>query len=183
MLLTKINVHVLTISISCRHPHKCVVYCCYSVVQSVLLFHCPVYCVVQLCSLFFPVYRIVLLFSYCPVYCVIQLSSLLCYVIFQSIRVYHCPFYCMIMLLSSLWCCSFVWFIVLCYWAVSCVVQFILLCIVHCFVYRVFLRDVTVAILVSQNNGMAAMLVSQTSPVGVEFLSYANAFFCSNKFA
>ena len=28
-----------------------------------------------------------------------------------------------------------------------------------------------------------AMLVSQTSPVGVELLSYANAFFCSNKFA
>ena len=136
MLLTKINVHVLTISISCRHPHKCVVYCCYSVVQSVLLFHCPVYCVVLLCSLFFTVYRIVLLFSYCPVNCVILVSSLLCYGIFQSIRVYHCPFYCMIMLLSSLWCCSFVWFIVLCYWAVSCVVQFILLCIVqfilHC---------------------------------------------------
>ena len=55
--------------------------------------------------------------------------------------------------------------------------------IVYCLVYRVFLRDVTAAILVSQNNGTAAMLVSQTSPVGVEFLSYANAFFCSNKFA
>ena len=27
------------------------------------------------------------------------------------------------------------------------------------------------------------MLVSQTSPVGVELFSYANAFFCSNKFA
>ena len=29
----------------------------------------------------------------------------------------------------------------------------------------------------------AAMLVSQTSPVGVELFSYANTFFCSNKFA
>ena len=48
---------------------------------------------------------------------------------------------------------------------------------------RVFSHDVTAAILVSHNNKMAAMLVSQTSPLGVEFLSYANAFFCSNKFA
>ena len=38
-------------------------------------------------------------------------------------------------------------------------------------------------ILVSQNNETATMLVSQTSPVGVELFSYANAFFCSNKFA
>ena len=44
---------------------------------------------------------------------------------------------------------------------------------------RVFSHDVTVAILVSQNNETAAMLVSRTSPVGVEFLSYANAFFVS----
>jgi len=36
---------------------------------------------------------------------------------------------------------------------------------------------------VSQNNETAAMLVSQTNPVGVELFSYANAFFCSNKFA
>ena len=49
--------------------------------------------------------------------------------------------------------------------------------------YRVFSHDVTVAILVSQNNETAAMLVSQTSPLGVELFSYANAFFCSNKFA
>ena len=28
-----------------------------------------------------------------------------------------------------------------------------------------------------------AMLVSQTGPVGVELFSYANAFFCSNRFA
>ena len=47
----------------------------------------------------------------------------------------------------------------------------------------VFSHDVTAAILVSQNNGTAAMLVSQTNPLGVEFHSYANAFFCSNKFA
>ena len=44
-------------------------------------------------------------------------------------------------------------------------------------------HDVTAAILVSQNNETAAMLVSPTSPVGVELLSYANAFYCSNKFA
>ena len=49
--------------------------------------------------------------------------------------------------------------------------------------YRVFSHDVTAAILVSQNNETAAMLVSQTSPVGVELFSYANAFFCFNKFA
>ena len=48
---------------------------------------------------------------------------------------------------------------------------------------RVFSRDVTAAILVSQNNETAAMLVSQTSPVGVELCSNANAFFCYNKFA
>ena len=44
-------------------------------------------------------------------------------------------------------------------------------------------HDVTAAILVSQNNETEAVLVSQTSPVGVELFSYANAFFCSNKFA
>ena len=38
--------------------------------------------------------------------------------------------------------------------------------------YRVFSHDV-----------MAAILVSQTSPVGIELFSYANVFFCSNKFA
>ena len=47
----------------------------------------------------------------------------------------------------------------------------------------VFSQDVTAAILVSQNNETAAILVSQTSPVGVELFSYANALFCSNKFA
>ena len=37
---------------------------------------------------------------------------------------------------------------------------------------RVFSHEVT-----------AAILVSQTNPLGVELFSYANAFFCSNKFA
>ena len=46
-----------------------------------------------------------------------------------------------------------------------------------------FSHDVTAAILVFQNNETAAMLVFQTSPVGVELFSYANSFFCSNKFA
>ena len=48
---------------------------------------------------------------------------------------------------------------------------------------RVFSHDVMAAILVSQNNKTAAMLESQTNPVGVKLFSYANAFFCSNKFA
>ena len=89
-------------------PHKCVVYCCYSVVQSVLLFHCPVYCVVLLCSLF------------CS--CIISqsiallLSSLLCYsgvqfIVFSSLLGYtivHSTawlFYCLVygaVLLSGL---------------------------------------------------------------------------------
>ena len=47
--------------------------------------------------------------------------------------------------------------------------------------YRVFSRDVTVAILVFQDNETAAMLVFQISPLGVGFFSYANEFFC--KFA
>ena len=47
----------------------------------------------------------------------------------------------------------------------------------------VFSHDVTTAILVSQNNETAAMLVSQTNPVGVGLFSYANTFFCFNKFA
>ena len=52
-----------------------------------------------------------------------------------------------------------------------------------CRLYRVFSHDVTAAMLVSQNNKTAAMLVSRTNPVGVELFSYANAFFCFNKFA
>ena len=38
---------------------------------------------------------------------------------------------------------------------------------------RVFSHDVMAAILVSPNNETAAMLVSQTSPLGVELFSYA----------
>ena len=49
--------------------------------------------------------------------------------------------------------------------------------------YRVFSYDVTAAILVSQNLETTAMLVSQINPVGVELFSYANTFFCSNRFA
>ena len=45
------------------------------------------------------------------------------------------------------------------------------------------LDDVMAAILVSQNNERAAMLVSPTNPVGVKLFSYANASFCSNKLA
>ena len=41
---------------------------------------------------------------------------------------------------------------------------------IHC--NRAYSRDVT-----------AAMLVSQTSPVGSDLFCYVNAFFCSNKFA
>ena len=57
------------------------------------------------------------------------------------------------------------------------------ICIVKQQPISVFSHDVTVAILVSQNNETAVMLVSQTSPVRVELFSYVNAFFCSNKFA
>ena len=51
------------------------------------------------------------------------------------------------------------------------------------YMYGAFSHDVTAAILVFQNNETAAMLVFQTNPVGVELFSYANAFFCSHKFA
>ena len=34
-----------------------------------------------------------------------------------------------------------------------------------------------------KTNETVAVLVSQTSPLGVELFSYANAFFCSKKFA
>ena len=51
------------------------------------------------------------------------------------------------------------------------------------FIYRVFSHDVKAAMLVSQNNETAGMLVFQTNPLGVVLFSYANAFFCSNKFA
>ena len=49
--------------------------------------------------------------------------------------------------------------------------------------HRAFSHDITAAIWVFQNNETAAMLVYQEHPEGVEFFSYANAFFCSNKFA
>ena len=49
--------------------------------------------------------------------------------------------------------------------------------------YRIVSHDVAEAILVSQNNEIVAMLVSQTSPLGVELFSYANAFFYPDKFA
>ena len=42
-------------------------------------------------------------------------------------------------------------------------------------VNRAFLHDVTTTMLVSQNNEVAAMLVFQTYPLGVELSSYANA--------
>ena len=41
-----------------------------------------------------------------------------------------------------------------------------------------FPHDVTAAILVSQSNETAAMLVFQTSPVEVELFSYVKHFFC-----
>ena len=47
--------------------------------------------------------------------------------------------------------------------------------------YRAFSHDITVAILVSQNNETVAMLLFQINPVGVEIFSYANPFFCSNE--
>jgi len=49
-------------------------------------------------------------------------------------------------------------------------------------VYGAYAHYVMAAILVFQNIETAAMLVSQTNPVGVSF-SYVNTFFCSNKFA
>ena len=48
---------------------------------------------------------------------------------------------------------------------------------------KAFSHDVTVAILVFQNNETAAKLVFQTNPVRVEPFSYVKTFFCSNKLA
>ena len=45
-------------------------------------------------------------------------------------------------------------------------------------VYSWISHDVTVAMLVSQNNEMAAMLVSWSNPPGIERYCYANVFFC-----
>ena len=47
----------------------------------------------------------------------------------------------------------------------------------HESVYRAFSHDVTVAILVFQNNETAAMLVSHTGPVGFELFSQVNGLF------
>ena len=44
--------------------------------------------------------------------------------------------------------------------------------------YRAFLHDVTAAMLVFQNKEMAAMLVLQTNPLGIELYFYVNSFFC-----
>ena len=62
------------------------------------------------------------------------------------------------------------------WWIVNLVHQYRIL-------YGAFSHEVKAAILASPNNETGAMLVTQTNPVGVELFSYANAFFCSNKFA
>ena len=41
-----------------------------------------------------------------------------------------------------------------------------------------FSRDVTAAMLVSQNKGTATKLVSPTNPQGIELFYHANVFFC-----
>ena len=45
-----------------------------------------------------------------------------------------------------------------------------------------FSYDLTAVILVYQKQWTAAILVYQSSPVGVEVFSYVNTFFCFNKF-
>ena len=50
-------------------------------------------------------------------------------------------------------------------------------------IYTEFSHDITAAILELQNNEMAAMLMYQNNPVGVQLFSYVNTFFCSSKFA
>ena len=47
----------------------------------------------------------------------------------------------------------------------------------YIFIYPFHTHDVTAAILVSQANETAAMLMLKTNPVGVELFSYVNAFF------
>ena len=46
-----------------------------------------------------------------------------------------------------------------------------------------FSHDVMAAMLMFQNNETEAMLVYKGNPLGVEFISYVNTFFCSNKLA
>ena len=48
----------------------------------------------------------------------------------------------------------------------------------YLFPNRVFSRDVTAAMLVSLNNGTAAMLLCPTNPSGIELYYHANVFFC-----
>ena len=48
---------------------------------------------------------------------------------------------------------------------------------------RAYSHDVTVAILVFQNNETAAMLLYQDNPVGIELFSYEKTFFRSYKLA
>ena len=92
MLLTKINVHVLTNSISCRHPISVLsivvillssLFCC-SIVKSTALFCCVVYFLQSIalscCSV---IVQSIVLFL-CPVYCVMLFSSLLGYTIVHS---------------------------------------------------------------------------------------------------
>ena len=43
--------------------------------------------------------------------------------------------------------------------------------------HRVFSRDITAAMLVTLNKGMAVMSVSLTNPLGIQLHSYANIFF------
>ena len=43
---------------------------------------------------------------------------------------------------------------------------------------RAFSHDVTAAMLVFQNKEMAAMMVYQTNPLGIDLYFYANTFFC-----
>ena len=45
----------------------------------------------------------------------------------------------------------------------------------------VFSHDVTTGMLVSQNKEMAAVLVSQTKPPGIELYFYTNTFFRFSK--
>ena len=48
---------------------------------------------------------------------------------------------------------------------------------------KTFLRLLTLVNRVFSHDFKAAMLVSQNNPLGAELFSYANASFCSNKFA
>ena len=45
---------------------------------------------------------------------------------------------------------------------------------------RAFSYDVMAAMLVIQNKGMAAMVVYQINPPGIELFFYANSLFCSS---